>query len=119
MNFNKRKIMANKRQLKKAIHYACGNIAGECFFAECMTDNTEPGQWDEIIVDTALLQEEAVKRVSAGFDKKPSDFPNRQEYNKARRAHFKAAEKALAEHMRTETEGLVSRMNALLPKGKE
>ena len=111
--------MANKRQLKKTIRYACGDIASECIFAQYTIGNTNAEQWDKIIIDTAVLQEEAVNRISIDFDKTPSDFPNKKEYNKARRAYFKAAEKAISEYMRNETEKIVGNMNALLPKGKD
>ena len=111
--------MANKRNLKKAIRFACGDMAGECIFAENTIAGTDVAAWDQIILDIALLQEEAVNRVSVSFDKVPRDFENKKDYNKARRTYFKAVEKALAEYMHTETEQIVAAMNALLPKGKK
>ena len=51
--------MANKRQIKKAIKNACGDIAGECIFAESAFGEGKIEEWDSIIVDTALLQQEA------------------------------------------------------------
>lgn len=111
--------MANKRNLKKAIRFACGDMAGECIFAENTIEGTDVAAWDQIILDIALLQEEAVNRVSVSFDKVPRDFENKKDYNKARRTYFKAVEKALAEYMNTETEQIVAAMNALLPKGKK
>lgn len=111
--------MANKRNLKKAIRFACGGMAGECIFAENTIECTDVAAWDQIILDIALLQEEAVNRVSVSFDKVPRDFENKKDYNKARRTYFKAVEKALAEYMHTETEQIVAAMNALLPKGKK
>ncbi len=108
--------MANKRQLKKAIQAACGQIAGQCIYAEDNFENADLQAWDNIIVNVALLQDDAVKRVSVSFDKTPRDFENRAEYNKARRAYFKEVEKALAKHMHTETEKVVEAMNALMPK---
>lgn len=111
--------MANKRNLKKAIRFACGDMAGECIFAENTIEGTDVATWDQIILDIALLQEEAVNRVSVSFDKVPRDFENKKDYNKARHTYFKAVEKALAEYMRTETEQIVAAMNALLPKAKK
>ena len=108
--------MANKRDLKKAIRYACGEIAGECMFAADTFEGADIEAWDKIIVDVALLQEEAVNRVSVSFDKVPRDFPNKQDYKKARRTYFKAVEEALADYMHAETEKVVAAMNALLPK---
>ena len=85
--------MANKRNLKKAIRFACGDMAGECIFAENTIEGTDVAAWDQIILDIALLQEEAVNRVSVSFDKVPRDFENKKDYNKARRTYFKAVEK--------------------------
>ena len=105
--------MANKRQLKKAIGYACGEMAGEGFFAQNTFENTNPEDWDKIVLDIALLQAEAVNRVSVDFDKVPKDFASGKEYKKARRTYFKAVEKALANYMKEESEKIVSQMNAL------
>ena len=108
--------MANKRQLKKAIGYACGEMAGECFFAQETFENTNPEAWDKIVLDIALLQAEAVNRVSVDFDKVPKDFANGREYKKARRAYFKAVEKAISSYMKEESEKIVGEMNALIKK---
>ncbi|MBO4722013.1 MAG: hypothetical protein J5629_03670 [Muribaculaceae bacterium] len=108
--------MANKRQLKKAICYACGEMAGECFFAQNTFENTNPEDWDKIIINIALLQAEAVNRVSVDFDKAPKDFANGKEYKKARRTYFKAVEKAIGNYMKEESEKIVSEMNALVKK---
>lgn len=108
--------MANKRQLKKAIGYACGEMAGECFFAQNTFENTNPEDWEKIILDIAMLQTEAVNRVSVDFDKTPKDFANGKEYKKARRTYFKAVEKALGNYMKEESEKIVGAMNALAKK---
>ena len=108
--------MANKRQLKKAIQRACGEMAGECFFAQETFENTNPEDWDKIVLDIALLQAEAVNRVSIDFDKVPKDFANGKEYKKARRTYFKAVEKALNNYMKEESEKIVGAMNALIKK---
>ncbi len=110
--------MANKRDLKKAIRFACGDMAGKCVVAESAIKDTDVEAWDKIILDIALLQEEAVNRVSVSYDKVQRDFDDKKAYNKARRAYFKAVEKALGDYMRGETEKIVEKMNALLPKSK-
>jgi hypothetical protein len=111
--------MANKRQLKKAISSACGEIAGECIFSESTIEGAKFEDWDNIILNVALLQQEAVNRVSVSFDKTPKDFANKKEYRVARRTYFKAAEKSIAEYMHKETEKVVEEMNALVPKTKK
>ena len=110
--------MASKRQIKKAIRNACGDIAGECIFAESAFGENNLEAWDSIIIDTALLQQEAVNRVNNQFGKKVKDFPNRKEYNKARRAFFKQCEKELSEYFRAEVDKIAKRMNDLMPSKK-
>ena len=110
--------MASKRQIKKAIRNACGDIAGECIFAESAFGENNLEAWDSIIIDTALLQQEAVNRVNNQFGKKVKDFPNRKEYNKARRAFFKQCEKELSEYFRAEVNNIAKRMNDLMPSKK-
>jgi hypothetical protein len=89
--------MANKRQLKKAIQRACGEMAGECIMAQDLLGNEENyAQWDEIVIDIAMLQAQGVKRVGNKFTK--------------------ADEKALTEWFRGEADKIVAKMNALLPK---
>jgi len=110
--------MASKRHLKKVIQEACGDIAGECIFAESAFGEGKLEQWDGVIVDTALLQQEALNRVGPKFDQKPSDFANRKEYNKARRAFYKQNEKELSQYFRGEVEKIAGRMNELMPKSK-
>ena len=110
--------MASKRQIKKAIQCACGDIAGECIFAESAFGENNLEQWDSIIVDTALLQQETVKRVNKHFGKKVKDFANRKEYNKARRAFFKQQEKELSEYFRANVDNIAKRMNELMPSNK-
>ena len=110
--------MASKRQIKKAIQNSCGDIAGECIFAESAFGENKQEEWDSIIVDTALLQQEAINRVSNKFGKKVKDFANRKEYNKASRAFFKQCEKELSEYFRAEVANIAKRMNDLMPSNK-
>ena len=89
--------MANKRQLKKAIQRACGEMAGECIMAQDLLSTEENyAQWDEIVIDIAMLQAQGVKRVGNKFTK--------------------ADERALTEWFHGEAEKIVAKMNALLPK---
>jgi len=110
--------MANKRQMKKAIQYACGEMAGECYFAQNTFENTNPEDWDKIIIDIAMLQAQGIKRVSVDFDKVPKDFDNGKDYKKARRTYFKAVEKAIGKFMKEESEKIVGQMNALAKSNK-
>ena len=52
--------MANKRNLKKAIRYACGDMAGQCIIAESVLQGADIEKWDNVILNIAMLQEEAI-----------------------------------------------------------
>ena len=108
--------MANKRDLRKAICRACGQIAGECIIAEEALGYKDAEKWEEIIIDAAVLQVTALKKVAPAFDKRPKEFANGKEYKKARRAFYRDNEKQLAALMKDETQKIVVKMNALLPK---
>ena len=81
--------MANKRQLKKAIQRACGEMAGQCIMAQDLLSNGENYEkWNEIIIDIAMLQAQGVKRVGNKFgksDEKESsrdyEYPNHDSLN--------------------------------------
>lgn len=109
--------MANKRQLKKAICRTCGDVAGECIFASETFGKVEDIElWDKIIVDVALLQAEATKRVSEPFKQLPKDFANGKEYKKARRAHSKAVVKGITDLMTNSLGEVARKMNELMPQ---
>ena len=108
--------MANKRELKKAIKMACGEIAGQCLMAESTVKDADIDKWDNVIVNVAMLQKEAVNRVSVAFDKTPKNFAAKNEYKTAHKAFFKNVEKAIADYMHNEVAKIVEEMNALLPQ---
>jgi len=108
--------MANKRQMKKAINNACVEMANECLFAQSTFDNTNPEEWEKVIDDIAMLQDQALKRVSVDFDKLPKDFAYVKDYRKARRTYFHAVEKAIGKFMHEGGEKIVGEMNALVKK---
>lgn len=109
--------MANKRQLKKAICRTCGEVAGECIFA-CETFGKEEDyeKWDKIILEVALLQAEAVNRVSEPFKQKPNEFANDKEYKKARRAHSKKVVNEITQLMTNTLQEVAKKMNELMPQ---
>ena len=108
--------MANKRDLKKAIRYACGDMAGQCIIAESVLQDADIEKWDNVILNIAMLQEEAINRVTVSYDRTRKDFANGREYKKARRNYFKQVEKAITEYMKTEAGKVAAEMNALTPK---
>lgn len=111
--------MANKRQLKKAIYRTCGDVAGECIFAsEAFGTEANLEEWDKIIVEVALLQSEAVNRVSEPFKQLPKDFASIKEYKKARNAHAKSVVNDIKDLMTQTLQEVAAKMNALMPKAK-
>ena len=108
--------MANKRNLKKAIRYACGDMVGQCIIAESVLQGADIEKWDNVILNIAMLQEEAINRVTVSYDRTRKDFANGREYKKARRNYFKQVEKAINDYMKTEAGKVAAEMNALTPK---
>lgn len=112
--------MANKRDLKKNIRYTCGDIAGECIFAETVFDGIDANKMNAVIVKVAVLQEDAIKKISVSFDKAPRDFKNNmKEYRKARRDYYRECVKGIAKFMRESIESVVTDMNALMPSSQK
>ncbi|MCF0205553.1 MAG: hypothetical protein HUK12_09835 [Muribaculaceae bacterium] len=107
--------MANKRTIKKEILRACGEVAGECVFAESAF-NIDLNKMDEVIVRVALLQESSLKKVSVSFDKTPKSFASLREYRKERRNYFRTCFKALHNEMTEQFTEIVKEMNALVLK---
>lgn len=107
--------MANKRQLKKAIRLSCGTIAGEAITTQFMLNNNLE-EWNDVVIDAALLQVAAIKRVNPEFESKPKAFANGKDYKKARRAFYKENEKQLRDFMNEEVKKIAEKMNALKAK---
>lgn len=109
--------MANKRQLKKAILRTCGDVAGECIFAcEAFGKEADYENWDKIILEVALLQAEAINRVSESFKQQPKEFANGKEYKKARRVHSKQVVAEIKDLMTNTLKEVATKMNELMPK---
>lgn len=107
--------MATKRELKKFIRNTCGAIAAEILFARAAFPAIERKAVHEVLFDAASLQGSALRKVSVSFDKCPSDFDTKAEYNKARNEYFRKAYKRLLEEFNAGVVELVKKMNAALP----
>ena len=79
--------MANKRNLKKQIHYICGDIAGEALMAKILVPGVNKDGMTDVILKTAELQTTALCRSNIAFDKAPKDFENKAEYTKNYLSH--------------------------------
>lgn len=116
-NFNN---MPSKRSLKKSIRYACGNVAGECIFANLRLEGLDQDKVESLVCQTALLQETTIVKVTAKFDKKVKEYADAKAYRKARREYFKAYYAALRKDFYDSVKHLVEEMNSMLtPAQKE
>ena len=112
--------MPSKRTLKKSIKSACGNVAGECIFAQMRLENLDQDKVENIVCQVALMQIGFIDRVSTKFDKKVSDFADAKACRKARTQYFKNYYSSLWQDLTDNIEKVVEEMNAMLtPEQKE
>lgn len=107
--------MANKRELKKAIHNTCGELALEIVMARDAFPVVKTDDVRDVVLGAARLQVTALSHVNVSFDRTPSQFANRAEYNKARHAFFKAAYAKLDSDFNEGVGEIVKKMNSALP----
>ncbi len=108
--------MSNKRNLKKYIAVVCGDLAAQCIMAANLIKGVDIKKMNELVVKIAMLQDNAMRKVTVAFDKQPKDFESMKAYHKAHRAYYHAAYKSLNESFRKSVEEIISEMNAALPK---
>lgn len=112
--------MANKRGLKKGIKYICGDVAGECILASYTFEDMDIQKLNGIIIETAKLQDNTVKKVSVSFDKNIKSFDgNAKEYNKAKRKYFKNCYTALINQFNDSVKEIIKEMNSLRPAAQK
>lgn len=105
-----------KRDIKKEIHRTCGTVACEAIFAASLINGVDKDAMRSPIINAAVLQENSLKKISVAFDKTPSDFPSRKEYNKARREYFKKVFAAIRLEFEVALQEIVKEMNGAMPK---
>lgn len=105
-----------KRNIKKEIRRTCGTVACEAIYAASLINNVNKEEMQKSIIGAAMLQDSSLKKVSVAFDKTPSDFPTRKEYNKARRAYYKKVFAALRSEFGKSLQEIVNTMNGAMPK---
>lgn len=107
--------MANKRQIKKQIHYASSALATQCIIAAETISNIDRTAMNEIILDIARLQATSLERCSFVFDKSMSEFETPQAYNKAKKAYNDEAFRMLIKDFNEKVGEILHKMNSLLP----
>ena len=108
--------MANKRDLKARIKYACGDIAGECILTKNYVPGIDEEAVENIVCAVALLQVRTIDRVSVSFDRTKRTFPDKKSYRAARREYFKRCYGELKKDFKESLVEVVKDMNALLPQ---
>lgn len=112
--------MANKRDIKKQIHYVCGELALNCIFARDFIEGGDKAKLNQIIVDIARLQSHALDNLNFCFDKQPGDFTSRAEYNKAAQKYYRLAYKSFVNEFNKKLKDIVKQMNEQLsPEQRE
>ncbi len=112
--------MANKRDLKRAIKAACGNMAGECIITRNFVEGVDRAKMADIIFNIADLQCASIEKVSFAYDKSAKSFDNRHLYNVARKKYFRKAYGKLIKDFKEGMNDIVKQMNEALPaKHKE
>ena len=76
-------------------------------------------KWGELVVDIALIQQSALRKVSAAFDKAPKSFANPRDYRKERCAFARSVVKGIDNYMRGELGEVAQKMNQLTGKAKD
>lgn len=108
--------MANKRDLKKAIRIACGNMAGECFRASEGASEADIEKWEDVVINVAVMQTQAIAKVGEKCPHKPKAFESPKAYRKARKQFFAEAEREITDFMRSKGEEIAKAMNELSKK---
>lgn len=108
--------MGNKREIKKAVRYACGDVAAECILARDYIDGIDYDAMNAIICDIADLQVDTLACCTFSFDKTERDFENGAQYRKALHNYRRAAFDKINRDFDASLREIVKRMNALLPQ---
>lgn len=111
--------MANKRNLKKAIKAACGDMAGECIITRNYVPGVDVKKMEEIIFNIADLQFVTIDNVTFSFDKCESSFDSKKEYRKARHDYFRKGYKKLLNDFNKGVAVIVNQMNEALPESQK
>ena len=106
----------NKRDYKKGITSYGTSMCVELFNAGIVTRQADAEKVQQAlnIVWDAMMT--AKKGANIFFDKKEREFPNRKEYNKAKRAYYKALYAKLYAELETRLNEAVKIFNEGMPK---
>jgi len=103
--------MANKRQLKKNVNYACNDVAYATFLTELASEGKDHAEFNDILTRIAELKAHSLQAASFAFDKAPKDFENRKEYHKARSAYYAKAYAKFNDEFTARLQAIVDDLN--------
>lgn len=111
--------MANKRNLKKYVRYACGALASEIRMAHALFPEIDRKSVYNILVEIAGLQTTTLAKANIAF---PGGADKHEEGSKARNraaraVYYREAYGKLLEEFDTRIVEIVKDMNAALPEG--
>lgn len=111
--------MSSVKDLKKEVRRVCNQIASEAMTAAAVLGGKAGKEMAAVVTDVANLQTNALAAASFRFDKLPTDFPTKKDYNRARSEFFANAYRSYREKFLGHVEEIVAKMNAALPKAKD
>ena len=111
--------MKSKRDLKKQVRYACCDIVSELLLLGEVVPEEKQDQVAQLVVETAVLQEQTIKHISFGFDKTKREFANEADFRKARGAYNRQAFGALRKEFNEQLGKIVSSLNEIAGLGKK
>lgn len=108
--------MPNRRVLKKEIKRICGDLAKACLTAELQFPETDEEKWKNIVMEIAMLQDNALKRANVDYDRSKLTFDSGREYRNARGAFYKKAFAEIQKEFDEHVAQILKQMNAMLPQ---
>ncbi len=107
--------MANKRNLKKQIRYICGEVALRCILTREFVEGIDAETLNNLVLELADLQENALKNASFSFDKAPADYESKSLYHKAHRNYYHQAYKKFHSEFNNHIQQIVDSLNKAIP----
>lgn len=110
--------MANKRDLKKQIKYACGEMAMHCILSREYVEGADVESLNQLVIRTAELQQKSLCNVTFAFDKTPRDFESKNQYKKAAKAYYHKAYKELYAQFNKHLQEIIDSLNKAIPESQ-
>lgn len=103
--------MTSKKNLKKQVKYICGDIVGELILIGELCPADKVDEVSQLVVDTAVLQQQTLSRCTFSFDKSQREFASPALYRKAKSQYERAAFGKLRDDFNSRLRDIVKRLN--------